>query len=57
MLRFEFKWWVWLVAALVVYMIFRGPGAMSYLFGGLIRGFMDIGNAIVRLIEDVHQKH
>ena len=33
MLRLEFRWYVWLFALLVVFMIFKGPGTI-----GTVRG-------------------
>jgi hypothetical protein len=48
MLRLEFRWYVWLFALLVVFMIWKGPGTMEWFGGGLLRAFADIGDALVK---------
>jgi hypothetical protein len=48
MLRLEFRWYVWLFALLVVFMIWKGPGTMEWFGGGLARGFADVGDTLVR---------
>lgn len=48
MLRAELKWWVWLILALVVYMVWRSPGEMGYVFKGLLHGFTGVGDAVLR---------
>lgn len=48
MLRVELKWWVWLILALIVYMVWRSPGEMGYVFGGLLHGFTGVGDAVLR---------
>ena len=48
MLRLEFRWWIWLLAALIIYMIWRGPSEMAFVFGGLVHAFTSVGDAIVR---------
>jgi hypothetical protein len=53
MLRLEFRWWIWLLAALIIYMIWRGPSEMAFVFGGLVHAFTSVGDAIVRGINAV----
>ena len=48
MLRLEFRWYVWLFALLIVFMIFKGPGTMAWFGGGLGHGFTDTGDTLVR---------
>jgi len=48
MVRFEFRWWVWLFVTLLIYMIFRGPGAMAWVVGGILHGFADVGNDLIK---------
>lgn len=48
MLRLEFRWYVWLFALLIVFMIFKGPGTMAWFGGTLLHGFADTGDTLVR---------
>jgi hypothetical protein len=57
MLRFEFRWWVWLVVILIIYMIWRGPGAVGFVLGGLVHAFTTVGDHIVRGINGVRTHH
>ena len=54
MLRVELKWWIWLILALVIYMVWRSPSAMVYVFTGVLHVFTGVGNAILRGIGSVH---
>ena len=53
MLRVELKWWVWLILALVIYMVWRSPREMVYVIGGLLHGFAALGDALLRVIGSV----
>lgn len=53
MVRLEFKWFVWLGALLVVFMIFKGPGTMAWFGGTLLHGFADVGDALVKGLHGV----
>jgi hypothetical protein len=53
MIRLEFKWWAWLVALLVVFMIWKGPGTMEWFGGTLLHGFADTGDTLVRALHAV----
>jgi hypothetical protein len=55
MLRLEFRWYVWLLALLVVFMIWKGPGTMALFGGGLLHGFADVGDALVRGLHGVQE--
>jgi hypothetical protein len=48
MLRLEFRWYVWLFALLVVFMIWKGPGTMEWFGGTVLRGFADTGDTLIR---------
>jgi hypothetical protein len=48
MVRFEFRWWVWVVALLVVFMVWKGPATMEWFGGTVLHGFADVGDAILK---------
>lgn len=53
MLRLEFRWWVWLVALLLVFMVYKGPGTMAWTGGTLLHAFGDTGTALVKGLHGV----
>jgi hypothetical protein len=53
MVRLEFVWWKWLVAILLVFMIWKGPGTMAWFGEGLLHGFADTGDTLVRGLHGV----
>ncbi len=57
MLRLEFRWWVWLLAALIIYVAWTAPGAMATLVGGVVHVFTAVGDGIARFINEVHASH
>ncbi len=57
MLRLEFRWWVWLLAALIIYVAWTAPGAMATLVGGVVHVFTAVGDGIARFINEAHTSH
>jgi hypothetical protein len=53
MIEIKQRWWVWLLIILVIYVTVRSPTDGKYVFGGLVHGFAAVGNAIVRVINDL----
>jgi hypothetical protein len=53
MIRLEYRWWVWLLVILVIYVTVRSPSDSRWFFGGLVHGFATFGNAIVRVMSDL----
>jgi hypothetical protein len=57
MLRLEFRWWVWLLAALILYVAWTAPDAMATLVGGFVHVFTAVGDFIARVIDGEHASH
>jgi hypothetical protein len=53
MLRLEFRWWIWVVLLLIVFMVYKGPSTMAWAGGAVLRGFAEVGTALVRGLNDV----
>ena len=56
-LRFEYRWWVWLLIILVIYISVKSPSTTKYLFAGVVHAFAAVGNGIVRVIGDLRSPH
>ena len=57
MIRLEYRWWVWLLVAMLIFVTVRSPSTTEAIFGGLLHAFADVGNAIVRMVADVRSSH
>jgi hypothetical protein len=57
MLELEFRWWIWLLIALIAYMATTGPHAVGYVLLGLVHAFTGSAHAIVRGINAVRTSH
>jgi hypothetical protein len=55
MFRAELRWWIWVLMALIVYMIWRAPSAMLYLLILILHGFANVGTALVHGIENLRR--
>ena len=53
MVRFEFRWWIWVVALLVVFMVWKGPATMEWFGSKVLHGFADVGDAILKGLSGV----
>jgi hypothetical protein len=53
-LRLETRWWSWLLIILLIYVTVKSPSTSELMFSGLVHGFADVGNAIVRIVADLH---
>jgi hypothetical protein len=56
-LRFEYRWWVWLLIILVIYISVKSPSTTEYLFAGVVHVFAAVGNGILRLISGLRSQH
>jgi|HubBroStandDraft_2_1064218.scaffolds.fasta_scaffold5133023_1 hypothetical protein len=56
MIRVELKWIVWLILALVVYMLWKGPSDMGAVFAGIVHLFERVGNALLRGVGAVRSR-
>ena len=56
-LRLETRWWIWLLIILAIYVTVRSPSTTEIILGGLVHAFADVGNAIVRIVGDLHSPH
>jgi hypothetical protein len=56
MIRIELKWIVWLILALIVYMLWKGPSDMGAVFVWIVHGFEHAGNALLRGIGAVRRR-
>ncbi len=56
-LRLETRWWIWLLIILAIYVTVRSPSTTETIVGGLVHGFAAVGNAIVRMVGDLHSPH
>lgn len=54
MVKFEYPWWLWLLIALLIYITIKSPSTTEFLFGGVVHAFVDVGNAILHMIADLH---
>jgi hypothetical protein len=53
MLRLEFRWYVWVITLLIVFMIWKGPSVMAWVGGGILHGFADVGTDLVKGLANV----
>jgi hypothetical protein len=56
MIRIELKWIVWLILALIVYMLWKGPSDMGTVFMWIIHEFEHVGNALLRGVGAVRSR-
>jgi hypothetical protein len=57
MIRLEYRWWIWLLVALLIFVTVRSPSTTEAIFGGLVHAFADVGNAIVRMVSGIRSSH
>jgi hypothetical protein len=57
MIRLEYRWWIWLLVALLIFVTVRSPSTTEAIFGGLVHAFTAVGNAIVRMVAGVRSAH
>ena len=57
MVEIKWRWWVWLLVAMLIFVTVKSPSTTEAIFGGLLHAFADVGNAIVRMVADVRSSH
>jgi TM2 domain-containing membrane protein YozV len=53
MIGFNYRWWVWILIILVIYITVKSPSTTEFLFGGVVHAFAAVGNAILHMIADL----
>jgi hypothetical protein len=57
MIEIKWRWWIWLLVAMLIFVTIKSPSTTETIFGGLVHAFADVGNAIVRMVSDVRTSH
>jgi hypothetical protein len=53
MIRAEFRWWIWLIAALGIYVAWRSPSGAEFAVVTTWHIFAAVGTGIGRLLADL----
>jgi hypothetical protein len=53
MIGFQYRWWVWILIILLIYITVKSPSTTEFLFGGVVHAFAAVGNAILHIVDDL----
>jgi hypothetical protein len=57
MIEIKWRWWIWLLVAMTIFVTIKSPSTTEAIFGGFVHAFAAVGNAIVRMVTDVRASH
>ena len=53
-IKLEYRWWLWILIILLIYITVKSPSTTMYLFSGVVHAFDAVGNALLRIIGHQH---
>jgi hypothetical protein len=53
MIKLEWRWWIWLLVAMIIFITVKSPSTTEAIFGGFVHAFAAVGNAIVRMVANI----